>query len=953
MTLTLTDATFDALHAGIPFKWTEAEPYDTVNPFGDFRQIDFKALWTFDIQNDVLLHINRHHRAQIPLGVLRSRPVTLGDMEPLGPPVPPLLHPTLDSGMPCWKPQIQVDERNRAFIYRILRDFNHQWRHILRNNYNTITLRVLARAIIRLSTLDFEVREETSSRHGLGGDWVYITELPTWKPFNTDIVHVGDVHVVICHSIQDGLSRAKKHTTSQQFTAANGTRDCARKRPHYMILSVKHIMLCRAIGPNELKHTAPEPIFNGNHGVGPPSNLALDYLLWATAPAIGSIPTPLRSLPIEVQDIILGYASPRVIYWFRTDLRLHDSPALKAALDLKPECLYPIWTWDPHYVYRARAGPNRWQFLLDCQNDLSNSITKLNPNSKLFVIRVAPQTLFSKLFREWQITHLVFEKDTDAYARERDDKVMELAKEAGVEVVVKTGRTLYDPDELVKHNKGKPTMSISQVQAAGAKIGHIPRPIPAPKSLPDPGKTELSFDQEKPASDLDFNAIRRNADEKSYNALAGPNGDFAVPTMEELGLKEATTPHRGGETIALKMLDEIAANEDYTATFEKPKTAPTAFEPQATTLLSPHLHFGSLSSREFYWRAQDIVSTYAGKASHPPTSLTGQLLFRDMYFGAQAALGHAFAQTYNNPHCRFIPWHLPSSIDPKTGLTTGTYLVDSAAAEIFFQRWKEGRTGFPWIDALMRQLRQEGWIHHLGRHAVACFLTRGGCYVDWERGAAVFEEWLIDHEAACNVGNWQWLSCTAFFAQFYRCYSPVAFPRKWDKEGAFVRRYVPELERFDARFVYEPWRAPVADQKRWGCLIKGDGVETEEGGFKVYPKPMFDFAERREICIQGMKNAYRVALYGNDPKVLDGSWRELFDDAAEGPTEGKDGPPGAMVEHEDADEMEMPDKEQTSPKTVKIMKKGEAEGKKTGVHKRAASQRTLDGMITRKRRKSK
>lgn len=309
MTLTLTDATFDALHAGIPFKWTEAEPYDTVNPFGDFRQIDFKALWTFDIQNDVLLHINRHHRAQIPLGVLRSRPVTLGDMEPLGPPVPPLLHPTLDSGMPCWKPQIQVDERNRAFIYRILRDFNHQWRHILRNNYNTITLRVLARAIIRLSTLDFEVREETSSRHGLGGDWVYITELPTWKPFNTDIVHVGDVHVVICHSIQDGLSRAKKHTTSQQFTAANGTRDCARKRPHYMILSVKHIMLCRAIGPNELKHTAPEPIFNGNHGVGPPSNLALDYLLWATAPAIGSIPTPLRSLPIEVQDIILGYAS--------------------------------------------------------------------------------------------------------------------------------------------------------------------------------------------------------------------------------------------------------------------------------------------------------------------------------------------------------------------------------------------------------------------------------------------------------------------------------------------------------------------------------------------------------------------------------------------------------------------------------------------------------------------
>jgi cryptochrome len=174
-------------------------------------------------------------------------------------------------------------------------------------------------------------------------------------------------------------------------------------------------------------------------------------------------------------------SKPRVIYWFRTDLRLHDSPALKAALDLNPECLYPIWTWDPHYVYRARVGPNRWQFLyalsstltptvtntsdsVDCQNDLSSSITKLNKNSKLFLIREAPQTLFPKLFKAWKISHLVFEKDTDAYAKDRDTEVVKLAKEAGVEVIIKMGRTLWDPDELVKLNGGKPTMTISQVQ---------------------------------------------------------------------------------------------------------------------------------------------------------------------------------------------------------------------------------------------------------------------------------------------------------------------------------------------------------------------------------------------------------------------------------------------------------------------------------------------------------
>ncbi|KAJ9637242.1 hypothetical protein H2199_007528 [Coniosporium tulheliwenetii] len=561
---------------------------------------------------------------------------------------------------------------------------------------------------------------------------------------------------------------------------------------------------------------------------------------------------------------------PRVIYWFRTDLRLHDSPALKAALDLDPECLYPIWTWDPHYVYRARVGPNRWQFLLDCQNDLSTSITKLNPKSKLFVIREAPQTLFPKLFKAWRITHLVFEKDTDAYARERDEKVMEIAREAGVKVVVRTGRTLYDPDELVKANGGKPTMSITQVQQAGRKLGAIPRPIPAPTAIPDPGDTSLDFEHARPSQEPDYNAIQRDSTDQSYSALAGPAGDFAVPTLSELGLKPATTPHRGGETLALQALDAIIADTDYTATFSKPQTAPTAFSPQSTTLLSPHHHFGSLSCRLLYWRAADTVAAYKKPgASQPPTSLTGQLLFRDMYFGAQAALGYSFGQTVNNPYCRFIPWHLPSRIDPSNGLITGTYDVDSPQAEEYLHRWREGITGFPFIDALMHQLKQEGWIHHLGRHAVASFLTRGGCYIDWERGAEVFEEWLIDHEAACNIGNWQWMACVAFYSQFHRIYSPVAFPRKWDKEGKFVRRYVPELEKFDEKYIYEPWKAPVLDQKR------------------VYPKPMFEFAERRDVCLQAMKKAYDAGLYGNDPRVLDGSWRELFDDKAEGPTEGR------------------------------------------------------------------
>ncbi|EOO03048.1 putative dna photolyase protein [Phaeoacremonium minimum UCRPA7] len=632
----------------------------------------------------------------------------------------------------------------------------------------------------------------------------------------------------------------------------------------------------------------------------------------------------------------------RVIYWFRTDLRLHDSPALKAALDLKPDVLWPIFTWDPHYVFSARGAPNRWQ--LDCQNDLSGSITKLNSKSQLFVVREAPQTLFPKLLKAWRVTHLVFEKDTDAYAKERDAAIMAIAKKAGVEVIMKAGRTLWDSDELVAKHGGKPTMSITQLQAAGEKIGEIPKPIPAPKSLPDPGETPLNFKKQEPDKKPDFNEEWRAGNDNGYAKLAGPKGDFAVVTMEELGFPKATTPHRGGETIALQKLDEIMSDLEYISTFRKPKTSPAAFEPQSTTLLSPYHHFGALSVRLVYWQTVEAIEKYKKKgkkdASTPPESMTGQLLFRDMYFAAQAAIGYPFGQTANNAYVRFVPWHLPSTLNRSTGRITGSYEVDSPQADVWFRRWRAGVTGFPWIDALMRQLREEGWIHHLGRHAVACFLTRGGCYVHWERGCEVFEELLIDHEPACNAGNWQWLSCTAFFSQFYRCYSPVAFPRRWDEQGAFVRRWVPELKDLPAKYIYEPWKAPIADQKKAGVrVVAGDPLGEREAG--TYPKPMFDFNERRNICIASLKKAYEVGLHGNDARALDGSFKELFaDDSGNTEMQGDIGSDTGTAANNDDDHVSTDGEREAGNAT-------QNGGKERS--KRGAKQQTLDRHVKKRK----
>ncbi|KAF4539735.1 DNA photolyase [Lasiodiplodia theobromae] len=668
--------------------------------------------------------------------------------------------------------------------------------------------------------------------------------------------------------------------------------------------------------------------------------------------------------------------APRVIYWHRTDLRLHDSPALHAALDLKPECLWQIWTWDSHYVYHARVGPNRWQFLLDSQRDLSARITALNPTSRLLVLREPPQTLFPKLFRSaaWRPTHLVYELDTDAYARERDAAVADIAREAGVEVVTRPGRTLFEPDALVEKNGGKPTMSMAQVQAAVKALGvEVPRPLPVPERLPGPpgggGEVVVDFEQERPGAVPDLNAGMRGggeggeSEEKTYACgLAGPKGDFGVPEMSELGLADdaAATTIRGGETRALETLRKVLDDVEYVATFEKPVKAPTEWDPPATTVLSPHLHFGTLGVREFWWGVKDAVEKYERegkkKGSGMPVNLEGQLLFREMYFAAQAPLGHRFAQSHNNPRCRHIPWHLPSKIDPTTNLikqgsSPTNYTIDSPEAEHWFQRWKAGATGFPWIDALMRQLRQTGWVEHLGRHALACFLTRGGCYVHWERGAEVFEEFLVDHEVACNAGNWMWLSCAAFFAQFYRCYSPVAFPKKWDKEGAFVRRWIPELENYDKKYIYEPWKAPIADQKRWGCRVEEydeglHGGDKGKEGAKSYPKPMFDFNERRQICIDAIKKAYDVGLYGDDQRVLDGTWKELFDDDAEGATSGA---PKQEYEIDDGEGEVRSDNTEEKQKNTK----GKGGTAKAGQKRQSsrAGQGTLDGIVKKSKKK--
>ena len=160
-------------------------------------------------------------------------------------------------------------------------------------------------------------------------------------------------------------------------------------------------------------------------------------------------------------------------------------------------------------------------------------------------------------------------------------------------------------------------------------------------------------------------------------------------------------------------------------------------------------------------------------------------------------------------------------------------------------KWANAQTGFPWIDAIMTQLREEGWIHHLARHATACFLTRGDLWVSWEDGMKVFDELLLDADWSVNAGTWMWLSCSSFFQQFFHCYCPVKFGRKADANGDFIRRYLPVLKNFPTRYIHEPWTAPDAVQKSAKCIIGHD-----------YPKPMCNHEYVSKLNMERMKQIF-------------------------------------------------------------------------------------------------
>ena len=451
------------------------------------------------------------------------------------------------------------------------------------------------------------------------------------------------------------------------------------------------------------------------------------------------------------------------LLWLTRDLRVHDHPALEAALD-GGDGVVPVFCFDDRLLRGRHASGPRTQFLLECLADFDERTGGL-----LVVRHGPPERELPALAREANATALHFTADSGPFARRRIERVVR-----AMEVECAGHPGLHAVDDL----------GAIRTQAGG------------PYTVFTPFHRRW---QAEPRREL----IGRP---RAFGSLPAGVSKGTLPTLRELGLEqEVSDPLPGGETAARERLARFL--RDGVGTYADDHDA---LGRDRTSRLSPYLHFGCLSPRE----VEERLPRGAG-----PEAFHRQLCWRDFYH-------HVLQHFPRNAHSEFQERY--------RGSLSWSY------AERRLEAWQEGRTGFPLVDAGMRQLRHEGWMHNRARLVAGSFLTKD-LGIDWRLGERWFMRMLIDGDEANNNGNWQWIASVGVDPKpyFQRMYNPMVQQRRHDPDGAYVRRWVPELRDVPLDRLAEPWTMSEDEQAAAGCVIGRD-----------YPAPIVDHAVERRRAIE-------------------------------------------------------------------------------------------------------
>lgn len=470
-------------------------------------------------------------------------------------------------------------------------------------------------------------------------------------------------------------------------------------------------------------------------------------------------------------------ASAPAIVWFRDDLRLADNPALyRAAKSGQPlACVYVLD--ETHPRIRALGGAARW-WLHHSLQALEASLAA--HGGTLLLLRGDETRAILQLADALGAGAVYWNRRYGEAPREVDAALKSSLRQRGVVVESANAGLLYEPWEVLT-NAGGPFRMYTPYWRAAGKLGRVADPLPEPaqwRFAPLPATLPM----------------RVALDDLKLPPQA-PEPDWAP------GMRQAWSC---GEAAAARRLREFLEDglHDYEAGRDRPDLP-------ATSRLSPHLRFGEISPRQAWHAARA-----AGGAG------------RDKFL---AELGW-------REFCYSLLYHFPdmATRNFKPEFDAMPWREDAHA----LRAWQRGMTGYPLVDAGMRQLWTTGWMHNRVRMVVASFLVKH-LMIDWRIGEAWFWATLVDADPASNAANWQWVAgCGADAAPYFRVFNPVLQGKKFDPKGDYVRRWVPELARMPAAGIHEPGAAPARHLAQAGVRLGRD-----------YPRPIVVHDEARKRAL--------------------------------------------------------------------------------------------------------
>lgn len=479
--------------------------------------------------------------------------------------------------------------------------------------------------------------------------------------------------------------------------------------------------------------------------------------------------------------------TPGTVVWFRQDLRLRDNPALSAALRAGGP-VWPVYILDDEGDGRwLHGGASRWW--------LHHSLAKLDESlrargSRLILAQGRSADVLTRLLKQTGAHAVYWNRRYEPAAIERDKGLKAGLAAAGVEAKSFNASLLFEP-HTIKNKAGGPFQVFTPFWKHCLTL-NVEEPVALPAGdFPIPPQWPASI--ELPALGL-------------------------LPRIKwDAGLGEAWRPGEEAATQRLKKF--IAAGM---ADYAEQRNLPDV---DGTSALSPYLHFGEIGPRQI-WAAVRALSRESGvfPANRGAQVFLSEVGWREFAYHLLFYFPHTPTAPLREDFAKF-PWR-------------------NDAAQL--RAWQRGQTGYPIVDAGMRQLWATGWMHNRVRMIVASFLVKH-LRLSWTEGAAWFWDTLVDADLASNTLGWQWSSgCGADAAPYFRIFNPILQGEKFDPEGNYVRRWVPELGRLPTEFIHKPWEAPAHVLGRAGVDLGGN-----------YPAPLVDHGEARDAALAALKTIRR------------------------------------------------------------------------------------------------